>query len=363
MSLSDDDIADDLADDLADETADEAANDATDCAANDQATPAPTTKLHLRRPSSPPGCSLPPDPPQPATPRKVATDRVPVPLGLPSAVRPPATVAAFEAARIAARYRFDLVYVVNLWPSHTGCSQPRAISSQFPVPYFDAPARATPSLAMPNNSLRSLAALHKCLEGQGSVANMNPRSGMNGRLLAAYGLPSVMSPFRISAPVHQKVLRADGWLEYRSDSPAADEFARGYSCSFYAGYSPDGRWRPVETDVDRERTGSPEERAKKRQDRPANRGIVFAAYRLPNSDGTVLSSGKDELDGLYRDAELFVETLIDIHMMQRQRDLQAEVQAAQAVRASARRCVAEDNTSQQAGATNPSQAPIPLLAA
>ncbi|KAH8891836.1 hypothetical protein GQ53DRAFT_806260 [Thozetella sp. PMI_491] len=344
MALSDDDIADDRP-------------------------VTPERPIHLQEPSTPPTCCLPPNPPQPETPQSSSASesplsmphsipQAPAPILSPPASRAPATVAAFEAARIATRYKFDLVYVVNLWPSNTGCSQPRALCSKASAPCHVTSIPSGQSLSTPMNSLRSLQALHTCLEGQGSVANINPPGGMNGRILAAFGLPSVLSPFRISAPVHQKVLRADGWLEYRSDTPASDEFARGYSCAFYTGYTPDGRWRPVETEVDRERTGSPEERTKKRSEKPPNRGIVFAAYRLPKDDGTTLSSDTAELESLHQDAELFVQTLVDIHMMQRHKDLGSEAHAAQLVRNNSTHWCAPGNQPSQTSAQASPATPI-----
>lgn len=129
---------------------------------------------------------------------------------------------------------------------------------------------------------------------------------MTGRLLAAYGLPSIMSPFRISTPVHQKVLRSGNWLEYRCETATIEEFSRGYSCSFYTGYIPDGRDQPVEL-------GGSEAKMKKRKCKAPNRGVVFAAYRLPRPDGSDNGSDTKELEALRRDAETLVDMLININ--------------------------------------------------
>lgn len=243
-------------------------------------------------PSQPPTCGLPPDPPSPSSPAEKTRCYPLLTLSSPLTSRP-ATAAAFEAARIAARYKFDLVYVVNLWPKNLGITQHKAYE----------PARTA-----------RLTALGDPLDGQASLACINPRTGMTGRLLAGYGLPSVMSPFRISAPVHQKVLRTDGWLEYRSEHAAADEFSRGYSCSFYTGVGLQGS-----TGSGPDSSASPTLNSKKKRPQPNNRGIVFAAYRLPRLDGTTLASDLTELDALYADAETLVEMLIDIHSRQRAR--------------------------------------------
>jgi len=139
-------------------------------------------------------------------------------------------------------------------------------------------------------------------------------SGTTGRLLAAYGLPSIMCPFRISAPVHQKVLRTQGWLEYRNETGARDEFARGYSCSFYTGYSP-ARGRGTDSAAEGKHHNQPQDP----QNTPPNRGIVFAAFRVPSEDGTPVCSNAQELEALHKDAEALVDMLISIRTTQRQR--------------------------------------------
>jgi hypothetical protein len=146
------------------------------------------------------------------------------------------------------------------------------------------------------------------------------RSATTGRLLAAYGLPSIMYPFRISAPVHQKVLRTQGWLEYRNETDAQDEFARGYSCAFYTGHSP-ARGResdPAPMATTTTPDGKPKQQQQQKK-KPANRGIVFAAFRLPGADGNPICSSAEELEALHQDAEALVDMLIDIHMTQRHR--------------------------------------------
>lgn len=183
----------------------------------------------------------------------------------------PATVAAFEAARIAKRYNFDLVYVVNLWPDKTRSSTSSLNQEQRAS--FDSRSSASSSAAMA------------------------------GRLLAAYGLECVNSPFQISANIHGKILRSGGWIEYRNQEDCPNEFARGYACAFYTGrYSKnDSIHSNASTTV-----------------KPSlvDRGIVFAAYRKPRDDGSVLGihSDKAELAKVYQDAEALVEMLIDIHV-------------------------------------------------
>ncbi len=140
MSLSDDDIADD--------------RPAT-----------PERQLHLQTPSTPPACSLPPDP-----------------LG--QSVRATCSTHPWLHQRVR-RQQFGRL---PRWPRSkrqesqhdTGLTlstlliygqatlaapQPRA-SSAHSISYLGTPSVVTPSLAMPSNSLRSLTALHKCLEGK-----------------------------------------------------------------------------------------------------------------------------------------------------------------------------------------------------
>ena len=245
---------------------------------------APLARLPLS--SKPPSCALPPDPPGLVLSPQVPAGARLLTLSPPLASRP-ATAAAFEAARIAARYKFDLVYVVNLWPSRIGSVQTSL-----------GPEERSPSRSTADGNMDRASHLN-C---------HSPRVEMTGRLLAAYGLPFIKSPFRISESVHLKVLRSEGWLEYRCENVTSEEFSRGYSCSFYTGHSLGGRSKSIGKDgSSKERRGTP------------NRGVVFAAYRLPRADGQDLQSDDTELAALRTDAETLVDMLIDIHMTQRQR--------------------------------------------
>ncbi|KAK0660504.1 hypothetical protein QBC41DRAFT_40180 [Cercophora samala] len=222
---------------------------------------------------NPPSFPLPPDPPVSPTPRRFSAIYPLLTLSPPLASRP-ATAAAFEAARIAAKYNFDLVYVVNLWPNDMGLSRPSSRRS----PYPPSPPQTPISASAP------------------SVGRTSSRR-MTGRLLAAYGLSSIKYPFRISAPVHEKVLQTEGWLEYRSNEFRKDEHARGYMCSFHTCYNP-----------------SKQEALDASSAKKPNRGIVFAAYRNTPTD-----NNEAQLELLREDAETLVDLLIDIHSTQRER--------------------------------------------
>lgn len=172
----------------------------------------------------------------------------------------PATAAAFEAARIARRYDFDLVYVVNLWPG-------QSIESSGERPLI-------------------------------------------GRLLAAHGLHHVPSPLQISSLVHTTILRADGWIEYRNADARPHDLARGYASAFYTGQYARSLSGNRSTPVSGVRLSE-----------QIDRGIVFAAYRKPRSGEERLGHSFDdkELGELHREAESLVEMLIDIHVTNRLR--------------------------------------------
>lgn len=186
----------------------------------------------------------------------------------------PAAVAAFEAARIARRYDFDLVYVVNLWPDHTSAG----------LCDWDPDGR-------PGDRL-------------------NVGKPMMGRLLAAHGLHHVPSPLQISSLVHTTILRSDGWIEYRNQEAQGHYLARGYASAFYTGqYTRNGC-----PDANEPVSGV-------RLSERIDRGIVFAAYRKPRAGADKLGRcfTEEELGELHEEAEALVEMLIDIHVASRLR--------------------------------------------
>lgn len=179
----------------------------------------------------------------------------------------PATAAAFEAARIAKRYDFDLVYVVNLWPGSSVDS-----------------------------------------DDQHGVVGERP---LIGRLLAAHGLHHVPSPLQISSLVHTTILRSDGWIEYRNPDARGYDLARGYAAAFYTGqYSRQG-CKDITSPVSGVRLSE-----------QIDRGIVFAAYRKPRAGEERLGRTftETELGELHKEAEVLVEMLIDIHVASRLRN-------------------------------------------
>ncbi|KAL2193769.1 hypothetical protein P885DRAFT_80993 [Corynascus similis CBS 632.67] len=265
--------------------------------------------------SNPPAFALPPNPSLASSPVRIKPTFPLLTLSPPMATLP-AAAAAIEAARIATKYRFNLVYVVNLWPNHisrSGRSSPlgRFCSNTHPASPFQT---VTPS--PPGSPVSTSSGYNSSFESRTPISC---DSGTTGRLLAAYGLSSIMCPFRISAPVHQKVLRTQGWLEYRNDTGARDEFAHGYSCSFYTGYTPP---RGCTTDVSNtEGKHQHQQEGQPHPEKPANRGIVFAAFRVPSDDGKPLCSDIAELEELHKDAEALVDMLINNRTARRQRRL------------------------------------------
>ncbi|KAM0512259.1 hypothetical protein ACHAPE_009075 [Trichoderma viride] len=173
-----------------------------------------------------------------------------------------ATAAAFEAARIAKKHDFDLVYVVNIWPS---ASRGRSFDTQ------SAGSSQTPSF---------------------------------GRLLAAHGLHQMDEPLQLAEFMYNKILRAKGWIEYRNTDALPHEHARGYACSFYTGKDSPRRLSEGNSPV---------------SDNQVNRGIIFAAYRRPRIGDCKMgrSFTGAELSSLYEDAETLVEMLVDIHASNR----------------------------------------------
>ncbi|KAG8164773.1 hypothetical protein KVR01_005048 [Diaporthe batatas] len=177
----------------------------------------------------------------------------------------PDEVAAFQAARIAKKYDFDFLYIINFWPkemshlhrpsdasSHPSLPSCSAISS--PTSSFSKPPSVlysptsdcpTTKNSTPRHSLQAAPSeaesssntssdphhIPECCPGAGPP----PRPATAGRLLAAYGLSSLDGPFRPGARAHKKILRegTDGWIEYRKTDARENEFARGYARSYY----------------------------------------------------------------------------------------------------------------------------------
>ncbi|KAK7729998.1 hypothetical protein SLS53_009113 [Cytospora paraplurivora] len=316
-------------------------------------------------PSKPPTRLPPPPPVLPPTARSppfVPNARASMKISSPLA---PDEVAAFQAARIAKKYDFDFLYIVNFWPtqmSHlhrpTDASNKRfsrstmsSTTSSFLRPssilYSPTSDCATTKNSTPRNSLQVPAEgsnyhITDCCPESSSISR---RTGISGRLIAGYGLNTLDGPFRLSAKAHKKILRegADGWVEYRKSDAKNNEFARGYARSFYTGCSqvvaPSLLRSPSrETNSNIKRNSSimadggsasplPQYLTAAAADKTksteptVNRGIVFAAYRRPREHGGTVHSSKAELDAMEKDAETLVELILDFHQGRRRREM------------------------------------------
>lgn len=295
-------------------------------------------------------------------------------------------VAAWEAARIAKKYDFDVVYVANFWPSRlnhlhnpheptaptTFASTPTSAASSanssfthsLPGSILSSPTSDHHTTitrnSTPRNSFQDGAAsMHAPpptdifasppMPTTPAVSDCCPGSGarvgsgaMSGSLLAGYGLDTIVAPFRLSSRVHKKILHTEGWIEHRKSDAKANEFARGYARSFYTGATtvagglsahsaaatlrrssapgPSVSTRRASgeaTTTTEQKEGSSSSRSRDLGRKRINRGIVFVAYRRPRGPGGTVNSSAAELDALEKEAETFVELILDFHKERR----------------------------------------------
>ncbi|KAI1802770.1 hypothetical protein F4811DRAFT_562979 [Daldinia bambusicola] len=186
---------------------------------------------------------------------------------------------AMWAANIAKTYNFDLVYIVDLWP------KAKEESSELNQSTFTHCQRDT-------HNADSATTQH--------TITAPKKSGMTGRILAAYGLCEFGSPFRIHAEFHRNMLRCRGWNEYRDELASSEMISRGWACSFYTGYSSTTRNAIGEKHI--ARGGA------------MDRGIVFAAYTRKTTKSVipVRSSPKQMaiLGKLLYDSQKLVDALV-----------------------------------------------------
>ncbi|KAI3320006.1 hypothetical protein HD806DRAFT_243353 [Xylariaceae sp. AK1471] len=183
---------------------------------------------------------------------------------------------ALWAAKLARKYDFVVLYILSLWPiggdscldvsTNTTASEPRSTNTTL-----------TEKL------------------GTSAMA-----SKTTGRLLAAYGLNEVPSPFEIATETHLAALDCDHWNEYRNIDARPDDISRGWIRPFYSDYT------PVSGPAEAAGTLSHED--------PKNRGIVFAAYSKQISKHGIPTKTSAEqellLQQLYSDAKDLVEALV-----------------------------------------------------
>lgn len=242
-------------------------------------------------------------------------------------------VAAWEAARIAKKYDFDVVYVANFWPS--GMNHLHNPSEVPAKTWQDATATAVSASLLPAPETPRNSILHNSVNVHGELSSpvsdccpnsvaARPRAltRLNGCLLAGYGLETIQAPFRLSARLHKKILRSDGWIEHRNSNAKDNEFARGYARSFYTGTVTASA--PTTNDASSRRASAPDAShtygrgdhrgiGSKQSSNKVNRGIVFVAFRRPRGHGGTVHSSQAELNALEKEAETLVELILDFH--------------------------------------------------
>ncbi|KAI1156162.1 hypothetical protein F4825DRAFT_346773 [Nemania diffusa] len=189
---------------------------------------------------------------------------------------PQDTFGALWAAELARRYDFAVLYVLSLWP--VGANDWADSSTYTPA------SEPTPTIGTVTERFASPA----------------KGSKIRGRLLAAYGLNQVPSPFEIITDTHLSALDCDHWNEYRNVDARPNDISRGWIRTFYSDYT------PVSTPV--RATGHSSDSY------PKNRGIVFAAYSKQTFNPVIpmRASPQQELllTQLYSDARTLVEALV-----------------------------------------------------
>ncbi|KAI8632268.1 hypothetical protein F5Y19DRAFT_357098 [Xylariaceae sp. FL1651] len=192
-----------------------------------------------------------------------------------SPTSPLETLGALWAADLARKYDFAVLYVLSLWPVGGDNCLGHATNA---------------SVAKPQST--DVMATEKTSTFTGSTT---------GRLLAAYGLNEVPSPFGIVTEIHMAALNCDNWNEYRNTDALPEDISRGWIRPFYSDYD------PVSTPTENTDTTCHEH--------PKNRGILFAAYIKQTSKLTIPLRVSPEQDlllqQLYYDAEALVGALVE----------------------------------------------------
>ncbi|KAI0016508.1 hypothetical protein F4780DRAFT_679427 [Xylariomycetidae sp. FL0641] len=183
---------------------------------------------------------------------------------------------AIWAAELANKYQFSVVYVLSLWPAGAGdCSD----------------LSTTPS---PRPS-------HRKFQGRGvllpdSALDTQRTPTTHCRLLAAYGLNEIPSPFKIFTDIHVQALGCQNWSEYRNDDALAGDFSRGWIRPFYGDHIPTSEGNTISSK------------------NTNNRGIIFAAYDKQSCVSVIPTKTSPDkealLERLQLDAKAFVDALI-----------------------------------------------------
>ncbi|KAI1491584.1 hypothetical protein F5X96DRAFT_457950 [Biscogniauxia mediterranea] len=200
------------------------------------------------------------------------------PQFLPMTCSPPTprdTLGAIRAAELAAKYNFAVVYVVSLWPEErrdslgpSRCSAPQC------------------GVYKPHDQNASPHYRH---------------SKIISRLLAAYGLTGIPSPFRMVTDISINALNHNTWSEHRNPAPGPYDITHGWIRSYHTDYV------PVSSPIEPTSASAGNNRM--------NRGIVFAAYVKKTSNSVVPLETSPEknaiLEKLDADAKALIDTLVD----------------------------------------------------
>jgi hypothetical protein len=184
---------------------------------------------------------------------------------------------ALRAAELARKYDFVVLYVLSLWPMGADSC-------------LDISTTASSSGPQPTNTT-----LTEELRASAMA------SKMTGRLLAAYGLNEVPSPFEIVAETHLAALNYDHWNEYRNSDARPNDISRGWIRPFYSDCTT--------------LSGASDAAGILSHKHGKNRGIVFAAYsKRTSKHGIPIETSAEQellLRQLYSDAKALVEALVD----------------------------------------------------
>ncbi|KAI0447367.1 hypothetical protein F4803DRAFT_320588 [Xylaria telfairii] len=193
-----------------------------------------------------------------------------------SPTNPNDTLGALWAALLAKKYDFAVLYVLSLWPT-------------------DGDHHLHASATTPASKPKSTKEI-----STKRLASSTKRPKISGRLLAAYGLSEVPSPFEIATDTHLAALDCDRWNEYRNVDARPNDISRGWIRPFYSDYTP--------MSVPSKATGSPS------NNHPKDRGIVFAAYSKHTLNPLIPMRASTEqellLQQLHIDAKALVEGLV-----------------------------------------------------
>lgn len=351
-------------------------------------------EIKVVHPSKPPSKRAPPPPilspiSRPASGSRSFTSALRSPAPVSPAIAS-SQVAAWEAARIAKKYDFDVVYVASFGPSRMNnlhnltteaatchpaliplsgiSSAPGSFSQSMPASHVSSPisnkhttttCNSTPrnsflshGAALSNNPPSDLFASATSSPVASSLRECCPNAGLPpssggfcGSLLAAYGLETIQAPFRLSSNLHKKILRHEGWIEHRNSAATDNEFARGYALSFYTGSSSGSSGMPASAslrrssapDVSRQASaattamrfdgsGGKKKNSGVARRKRINRGIVFVAYRRPRGPDGAVNSSVAELNALEKEAATLVDLILDFHQERRRWEMLQEMQ-------------------------------------